>query len=228
MLRCGSPRPAPAFSPAPLRISHNCVAPSLRSSQSWCSSMFMARQSVSRPSCSPSSRRWEGALTTSSVSEARVDDGRTDRSSLFRPDSSSAMTLVSKLGECSAAGEGADRTLPRQTGQISDFLEMDDFKRRFAQCTDPSNPDTCEFSNVRTGLIVAMLSIGTLFGSLVGATQVCILRSPHCSRADPSYARSQSCRPSRPSLCHRCRQHCPHRRRCHPGCFGFGLGASIA
>ncbi|GAA5999125.1 sugar porter family MFS transporter [Rhodotorula paludigena] len=56
------------------------------------------------------------------------------------------------------------------TGQISDFLEMDDFKRRFAQCTDPSNADTCEFSNVRTGLIVAMLSIGTLFGSLVGAT----------------------------------------------------------
>lgn len=56
------------------------------------------------------------------------------------------------------------------TGQIADFLEMDDFKLRFAQCSDPAVADTCEFSNVRSGLIVAMLSIGTLFGSLIGAT----------------------------------------------------------
>ncbi|GAA5942650.1 hypothetical protein JCM3775_003667 [Rhodotorula graminis] len=56
------------------------------------------------------------------------------------------------------------------TGQIADFLEMDDFKLRFAQCTEAGNPASCEFSTVRSGLIVAMLSIGTLFGSLIGAT----------------------------------------------------------
>ncbi|GAA5840759.1 hypothetical protein JCM11251_001691 [Rhodosporidiobolus azoricus] len=55
------------------------------------------------------------------------------------------------------------------TGQISVFLEMDDFKRRFASCGD-TPLDECTFSNVRSGLIVAMLSIGTLFGSLIGAT----------------------------------------------------------
>ncbi|KAK4700321.1 hypothetical protein P7C70_g5930, partial [Phenoliferia sp. Uapishka_3] len=56
------------------------------------------------------------------------------------------------------------------TGQISDFQVMDDFKRRFASCTDRSDASTCHFSNVRTGLIVAMLSIGCLFGALVGAS----------------------------------------------------------
>ncbi|GAA5926007.1 hypothetical protein JCM1841_006787 [Sporobolomyces salmonicolor] len=56
------------------------------------------------------------------------------------------------------------------TGQISDFLVMPNFLQRFGQCTDPSDYTTCHFSNVRSGLIVAMLSIGTLFGALIGAT----------------------------------------------------------
>jgi len=56
------------------------------------------------------------------------------------------------------------------TGQISDFLVMDDFKLRFASCSTPGVVDTCSFSNVRTGLIVGMLSIGTLFGALIGAS----------------------------------------------------------
>ncbi|GAA5887386.1 hypothetical protein JCM5296_007121 [Sporobolomyces johnsonii] len=56
------------------------------------------------------------------------------------------------------------------TGQISDFLVMPDFLQRFGQCTDPSDYTTCHFSHVRSGLIVAMLSIGTLFGALIGAT----------------------------------------------------------
>ncbi|BGO94157.1 hypothetical protein NBRC10512_003774 [Rhodotorula toruloides] len=55
------------------------------------------------------------------------------------------------------------------TGQISDFLQMNDFKRRFASCPDLNALDTCEFSNVRSGLIVSLLSIGTLFGALFGA-----------------------------------------------------------
>ncbi|GAA6027148.1 hypothetical protein JCM8097_002431 [Rhodosporidiobolus ruineniae] len=62
--------------------------------------------------------------------------------------------------------------LPELVGVLSIHqipLRMDDFKRRFASCGDTPLAD-CEFSNVRSGLIVAMLSIGTLFGSLIGAT----------------------------------------------------------
>jgi MFS transporter, SP family, sugar:H+ symporter len=55
------------------------------------------------------------------------------------------------------------------TGQISDILLMDDFLLRFAECSDPTNPSSCHFTNVREGLIVALLSIGTLFGALFGA-----------------------------------------------------------
>ncbi|EPQ53106.1 general substrate transporter [Gloeophyllum trabeum ATCC 11539] len=55
------------------------------------------------------------------------------------------------------------------TGQISDILLMPDFLLRFAQCSTPGVADTCKFSTVREGLIVALLSIGTLVGALVGA-----------------------------------------------------------
>ncbi|KAL5534954.1 hypothetical protein ACEPAF_3045 [Sanghuangporus sanghuang] len=51
------------------------------------------------------------------------------------------------------------------TGQISDILLMDDFKQRFAECDRGS----CTFSDARSGIIVALLSIGTLIGSLIGA-----------------------------------------------------------
>jgi sugar porter (SP) family MFS transporter len=52
------------------------------------------------------------------------------------------------------------------TGQISGFLEMPDFLNRFGQ----HRPNgTAYFSTVRSGLIVALLSIGTLFGALVAA-----------------------------------------------------------
>ncbi|KUM58538.1 hypothetical protein ACN42_g8612 [Penicillium freii] len=50
------------------------------------------------------------------------------------------------------------------TGQISGFLEMRNFKERFAQL----KPDgTYKFNNVRSGLIVSLLSIGTLMGALL-------------------------------------------------------------
>ncbi|KAF5375856.1 hypothetical protein D9615_008196 [Tricholomella constricta] len=55
------------------------------------------------------------------------------------------------------------------TGQISDILLMTDFKLRFATCTVPGQIDTCEFTVVRAGLIVSLLSIGTLVGALCGA-----------------------------------------------------------
>ncbi|KAI6132997.1 general substrate transporter [Pisolithus croceorrhizus] len=52
------------------------------------------------------------------------------------------------------------------TGQISDIVLMEDFLSRFATCTSPGN---CAFSAVREGLIVSLLSIGTLAGALMGA-----------------------------------------------------------
>jgi hypothetical protein len=55
------------------------------------------------------------------------------------------------------------------TGQISDIVLMDDFLLRFAKCTTPGDVSTCAFSVVREGLIVSLLSIGTLFGALFGA-----------------------------------------------------------
>jgi MFS transporter, SP family, sugar:H+ symporter len=58
-------------------------------------------------------------------------------------------------------------------GQISDILLMDDFKQRFANhCTNPSDGSTCTFSDVRSGLIVSLLSVGTLMGALLGAPYV--------------------------------------------------------
>lgn len=49
------------------------------------------------------------------------------------------------------------------TGQISGFLAMSDFKKRFGSGTPPS------FSNVRAGTIVGLLSIGTMIGALSSA-----------------------------------------------------------
>nr|ACC94323.1 hexose transporter [Sporothrix schenckii] len=52
------------------------------------------------------------------------------------------------------------------TGQISGFLEMPDYLQRFGQVDATGKP---YFSNVRSGLIVGMLSIGTLIGALLTA-----------------------------------------------------------
>jgi len=46
---------------------------------------------------------------------------------------------------------------------------MDDFLLRFATCSTTGDASTCAFSTVREGLIVAILSIGTLGGALLGA-----------------------------------------------------------
>ncbi|KAI0086841.1 general substrate transporter [Irpex rosettiformis] len=55
------------------------------------------------------------------------------------------------------------------TGQISDILLMDDFLLRFATCSSATDASTCHFSITREGLIVSLLSIGTLIGALLGA-----------------------------------------------------------
>lgn len=52
------------------------------------------------------------------------------------------------------------------TGQISGFQEMENYKERYGEM----GPDgSYSFSNVRAGLIVGLLSIGTLIGALCGA-----------------------------------------------------------
>lgn len=53
------------------------------------------------------------------------------------------------------------------TGQISDILLMDDFLERFGAFDDAKGKFA--FSDVRSGLIVGLLSIGTLAGALFGA-----------------------------------------------------------
>ncbi|KAJ4288452.1 hexose transporter hxt5 [Kalmusia sp. IMI 367209] len=55
------------------------------------------------------------------------------------------------------------------TGQISGFLAMPDFLRRFGQRHTNGQTPEYYFSNVRSGLIVGLLSIGTLIGALVAA-----------------------------------------------------------
>lgn len=52
------------------------------------------------------------------------------------------------------------------TGQISDILLMDDFLERFGT---PDADGVLGFTDVRSGLIVGLLSIGTLVGALAGA-----------------------------------------------------------
>ncbi|PYH43342.1 sugar porter family MFS transporter [Aspergillus saccharolyticus JOP 1030-1] len=52
------------------------------------------------------------------------------------------------------------------TGQISGFLAMPNFLQRFGE---RHSNGTYYFSNVRSGLIVALLSIGTLIGALIAA-----------------------------------------------------------
>ncbi|KAF4553298.1 High-affinity fructose transporter ght6-like protein [Elsinoe fawcettii] len=52
------------------------------------------------------------------------------------------------------------------TGQISGFLEMEDFLTRFSDTAEEGKP---AFSNVRSGTIVGLLSIGTLMGAIIAA-----------------------------------------------------------
>lgn len=65
----------------------------------------------------------------------------------------------------SIIGSPFSHTANRAQGQISGFLALPDFLERFGQQRDDG---TFYFSNVRSGLIVAMLSIGTLIGALIG------------------------------------------------------------
>jgi len=67
-----------------------------------------------------------------------------------------ALTLLSSMGGL---------LFGYDTGQIADILLMQDFLDRFAQTNSAGEK---EFSVVREGLVVGLLSIGTLFGAIVG------------------------------------------------------------
>lgn len=45
-----------------------------------------------------------------------------------------------------------------------------DFLISFGSCSTPGDAATCVFSDTRAGLIVGVLSIGTLFGALIGSS----------------------------------------------------------
>ncbi|KAK4951500.1 hexose transporter hxt5 [Elasticomyces elasticus] len=93
----------------------------------------------------------DGSISDPSFAEKAEED--TSKIRILRP-RILAMALVVSIGGL---------IFGYDTGQISGFLEMEDFKARFA---DGPN-DT--FGNVRSGTIVGLLSIGTLIGALCSA-----------------------------------------------------------
>ena len=96
---------------------------------------------------------------------------------------------------------------PLRPLQISDILLMSDFKLRFAQCSTAGDASSCEFSRVREGLIVALLSIGTLIGALSGAPYVILpLTNVH-----PRHDRQKHRRFLRSSECNVAGVYCLHR-----------------
>lgn len=84
-------------------------------------------------------------------------------------------------------------TFGYDTGQISGFLEMEDFLRRFGQLGDDGS---YHFSNVRAGLIVALVSLDFL-SFLHLANPAAFHWNP-----DGSTGRSPDCRPSRSEMVH--------------------------
>ena len=96
---------------------------------------------------------------------------------------------------------------------------MDDFLLRFGTCTSATDASQCHFSVVREGLIVALLSIGTLIGALLGARFVSPIKTP-ASTLQTSHLIVQSCRSARTSMGYDLGMLCLHRRRCRPTHFG--------
>jgi SP family sugar:H+ symporter-like MFS transporter len=98
---------------------------------------------------------------TQSPASAELEKANVDTSSpvkLFTPRIFAMIMIVSMGG----------LIFGYDTGQISGFLEMEDFLTRFGDIQDPET-GLYSFSKVRSGTIVGLLSIGTLIGAIVGA-----------------------------------------------------------
>ncbi|KAJ8098045.1 hypothetical protein POJ06DRAFT_27432 [Lipomyces tetrasporus] len=124
---------------------------------------FFNRSKVSMPSLEK-----ESAATTPSAGTPRpqspVQAASAETDAGMQLSAKDAPLLAYILGAVASIG---GFMFGYQTGQISGFLEMADFKRRFAECDEVTGE--CTFSAARQGTIVGLFSIGTLIGSLIAA-----------------------------------------------------------
>lgn len=102
-------------------------------------------------------------------------------------------------------------TFGYDTGQISGFLEMEDFLRRFGELRSDGS---YHFSNVRAGLIVGLVRFNSFFFLLQRVNRVEFLA--FYWNPDGSTRRSPDCRPYRSQMVHQCMvrhgvrwDHCP-------------------
>ncbi|KAJ5671139.1 hypothetical protein N7507_000266 [Penicillium longicatenatum] len=113
----------------------------------------------------PSSEAQESQFSSQAATPARADSTVEKNDTMIDDSPVKYLTWRSFiLGLCVSMG---GFIFGYSTGQISGFTSMTDFKMRFAEY----NASTGEyaFSNVRNGLIVGLLSIGTMIGALVAA-----------------------------------------------------------
>ncbi|KAJ5651278.1 uncharacterized protein N7484_005001 [Penicillium longicatenatum] len=113
----------------------------------------------------PSSEAQESQFSSQAATPARADSTVEKDDTMIDDSPVKYLTWRSFiLGLCVSMG---GFIFGYSTGQISGFTSMTDFKIRFAEY----NASTGEyaFSNVRNGLIVGLLSIGTMIGALVAA-----------------------------------------------------------
>ncbi|KAK5138321.1 hypothetical protein LTR08_003382 [Meristemomyces frigidus] len=111
------------------------------------------KASTSEPSSGEATPRQYGGRLPEDANFAEKGEIDNSPARLFTP-RVVAMALIVSIG---------GMVFGYDTGQISGFLEMQNFLEAFGDKPGPA------FSNVRSGTIVGLLSIGTLFGALLSA-----------------------------------------------------------